>query len=57
MEPGKPLKISSLFQRPNQWTPRHLEGLNIEEHDLVDAAAIVGHGNLPDNGDQCTLSV
>lgn len=52
MKPGDPIKISGLFQRPSRWTPRQLEGLNVEEHDQVHAAAVVDY--LPDDDDQCT---
>ncbi|PGH11574.1 hypothetical protein AJ79_04832 [Helicocarpus griseus UAMH5409] len=51
MEPGSPLNVPALFKNPNKWTSSHLVGLQIEQHEHVDIAAIVGRTHLPMDGD------
>ena len=48
-----PFDITKLLQAPKKWTPGHLEGLNIQEHHRLPAAAIVGDARLPANNDPC----
>lgn len=45
-----PFDITKLLQAPKKWTPRHLQGLNIQEHHHLPAAAIVGDALPADNG-------
>ena len=45
MVPATRLNIGKLFQSPREWTPEHLEVLNVEEHQNVPAAVIVGDAN------------
>ena len=35
------LNIGRLFRKPNAWTPQHLEGLNVREHQRQPASAVV----------------
>ena len=41
------LNIGRLFRKPNAWTPQHLEGLNVREHQRQPASAVVGTAHLP----------
>ncbi|KAK2791045.1 hypothetical protein FQN53_007234 [Emmonsiellopsis sp. PD_33] len=51
MEPGSPLYVPGLFKKPHKWSSAQLVGLQIEQHDNVDIAAIVGRTCLPMDDD------
>lgn len=55
MEPGSEMNVLSLFKTPNKWSPEHLAGLHIEQHDNTHIAAIVGDTLLPKDDDPCTI--
>ncbi|ODM21654.1 hypothetical protein SI65_02498 [Aspergillus cristatus] len=51
MVSATPFSSENAFQAPNKWTPRHLQGLNIEEHHHLPASAIIEDAYLPEDDD------